>query len=43
MKVIGVVGSPRKNGNTELLPKHTLKAISEEGCALSLFGYSAWK
>src|SRR4030043_2095540 len=31
MKVIGVVGSPRKNGNTELLTRHTLKAIAEEG------------
>ncbi|MFW6118114.1 MAG: flavodoxin family protein [Chloroflexota bacterium] len=31
MKVIGIVGSPRKNGNTELLTKHTLKAVSEEG------------
>jgi multimeric flavodoxin WrbA len=31
MKVIGIVGSPRKNGNTELLARHTLKAISEEG------------
>jgi multimeric flavodoxin WrbA len=31
MKVIGIVGSPRENGNTELLTKHTLKAISEEG------------
>jgi multimeric flavodoxin WrbA len=31
MKVIGIVGSPRKNGNTELLTRHTLKAISEEG------------
>jgi len=31
MKVIGIVGSPRKNGNTELLTKHTLKAISQEG------------
>ena len=27
MKAIGVVGSPRKNGNTEILTKHTLKAI----------------
>jgi multimeric flavodoxin WrbA len=27
MKVIGIVGSPRKNGNTELLTKHMLKAI----------------
>lgn len=31
MKVIGIVGSPRKNGNTELLTAHTLRAISEEG------------
>ena len=31
MKVIGIVGSPRKNGNTEMLTKHTLKAVSEEG------------
>jgi len=31
MKAIGIVGSPRKNGNTELLTAHTLKAIAEEG------------
>lgn len=31
MKVIGIVGSPRKNGNTESLTLHTLKAITEEG------------
>lgn len=31
MKVIGIVGSPRKNGNTEILTRHTLKAIAEEG------------
>ena len=31
MKAVGVVGSPRKNGNTEILTKHTLKAIEEEG------------
>ena len=31
MKVIGIVGSPRINGNTELLTGHTLKAVSEEG------------
>jgi multimeric flavodoxin WrbA len=36
MKVIGIVGSPRKNGNTELLTKHTLKAISEEGLDIEL-------
>ena len=31
MKVIGIVGSPRGNGNTEFFTAHTLKAISEEG------------
>jgi multimeric flavodoxin WrbA len=31
MKVIAVVGSPRRNGNTELLSAHALKAIAEEG------------
>ena len=31
MKAIGIVGSPRKNGNTEILTKHALKAIEEEG------------
>lgn len=31
MKAIGIVGSPRKNGNTEILTRHTLKAIAEEG------------
>jgi len=31
LKVIGVVGSPRKDGNTEFLTRHTLKAIEDEG------------
>ncbi|MFC1860327.1 flavodoxin family protein [Chloroflexota bacterium] len=31
MKAIGIVGSPRKGGNTEILTGHTLKAIEEEG------------
>ena len=31
MKVLGIVGSPRKNGNTEILTKHALKAAAEEG------------
>jgi len=30
MKVIGIVGSPRKHGNTEILTAHALKAIAEE-------------
>ncbi|MDD4858764.1 MAG: flavodoxin family protein [Dehalococcoidales bacterium] len=36
MKAIGIVGSPRKNGNTELLMAHTLKAIGEEGIETEL-------
>ncbi len=36
MKVIGIVGSPRKNGNTEILTAHTLKAIGEEGLETEL-------
>jgi multimeric flavodoxin WrbA len=31
MRVLGIVGSPRKNGNTEILTTHALKAIAEEG------------
>jgi multimeric flavodoxin WrbA len=40
MKVIGIVGSPRKNGNTELLTTHTLKAIAEEGLDTELISLS---
>ncbi len=31
MKTIAIVGSPRKKGNTEILTRHALKAIEEEG------------
>jgi multimeric flavodoxin WrbA len=36
MKVVAIVGSPRKNGNTEILSTHALKAISEEGLETEL-------
>jgi multimeric flavodoxin WrbA len=36
MKAIGIVGSPRKGGNTEILTRHTLKAIAEEGLSTEL-------
>jgi multimeric flavodoxin WrbA len=36
MKAVGIVGSPRKNGNTEILTAHTLKAIAEEGLETEL-------
>jgi multimeric flavodoxin WrbA len=31
MKVIAIIGSPRRHGNTELLAEHTLKAVAESG------------
>ena len=36
MKAIGIVGSPRKNGNTEIITAHCLKAIAEEGMETEL-------
>lgn len=36
MKAIGIVGSPRKGGNTEILTAHCLKAIEEEGIETEL-------
>ncbi|MBN1643976.1 MAG: flavodoxin family protein [Dehalococcoidales bacterium] len=40
MKAIGIVGSPRKAGNTEILTAHTLKAIAEEGINTELIRLS---
>ena len=31
MKAVGIVASPRENGNSEFLTRHALKAIEEEG------------
>ena len=36
MKAVGIVGSPRKGGNTEILTAHCLKAIAEEGIKTEL-------
>jgi multimeric flavodoxin WrbA len=36
LKAIAISGSPRKNGNTELLSRHALKAIEEEGITTEL-------
>lgn len=36
MKALAIVGSPRKGGNTEILTRHTLKAIEEEGLETEL-------
>ena len=37
MKAIGVVGSPRKNGNTKIITRHVLKAIEQEGIEAELY------
>ena len=36
MKALGIVGSPRKGGNSEILTAHCLKAIAEEGVKTEL-------
>ncbi|MFC1908526.1 flavodoxin family protein [Chloroflexota bacterium] len=36
MKAIGIVGSPRENGNTEIITRHTLKSVKEEGIETEL-------
>ncbi len=43
MKAIGIVSSPRKNGNTEILTEHTLKAIAEEGLDTELIRLAGLK
>ncbi|MBI4186669.1 MAG: flavodoxin family protein [Chloroflexi bacterium] len=36
MKVLGIVGSPRRGGNTEFITRHTLQAVEEEGVGTEL-------
>jgi multimeric flavodoxin WrbA len=36
MRAIAVTGSPRKNGNTEILTRHALNAMEEEGLTTEL-------
>jgi multimeric flavodoxin WrbA len=36
MKVVGIVGSPRKNGNTELMVKEALASAEEAGAQIEL-------
>ena len=40
MKAIGISGSPRKNGNTEIITGYILKAIEEEGNETELMSLS---
>ena len=37
MRVLGIVGSPRKDGNTEILMREVLKAAREAGCETDVF------
>jgi multimeric flavodoxin WrbA len=37
MRVLGIVGSPRKNGNTEILMREVLSAAQHAGCETDLF------
>ena len=37
MKMVGIVGSPRKNGNTEILMNEVLKAAREAGFETEMF------
>lgn len=37
MKILGIVGSPRKNGNTEIMMKEVLKATHDAGCMTDIF------
>ncbi|OGO43814.1 MAG: hypothetical protein A2Z05_08425 [Chloroflexi bacterium RBG_16_60_22] len=36
MKAVGIVGSPRKGGNSEIITAHCLKAMAEEGLETEL-------
>ena len=38
MRTIGIVGSPRKGGNTEIVTAHALRAIEEDGIETELIG-----
>jgi multimeric flavodoxin WrbA len=37
MRILGIIGSPRKNGNTEILMKEALKVASEAGYETEIF------
>ena len=36
MKIIGIIGSPRKGGNTEIMIKEALKAVEKEGVEIDV-------
>ena len=43
MKVIGIVGSPRKNGNTAFLVNEALEIIASEGIETGIIHLSGKK
>ncbi|MBI5049502.1 MAG: flavodoxin family protein [Nitrospirae bacterium] len=43
MKIIAFLGSPRKEGNTELLLKETVRGIEEEGLTVQIFNLNSMK
>ncbi|MBI4653875.1 MAG: flavodoxin family protein [Nitrospirae bacterium] len=43
MKVIAFLGSPRKNGNTEILLKETIRGIEEAGLSVQIFDLNSLK
>jgi multimeric flavodoxin WrbA len=40
MRILGIVGSPRKNGNTEILMNEALKVARDAGCETEMFRMS---
>jgi multimeric flavodoxin WrbA len=40
MRILGIVGSPRKNGNTEILMNEALKVARDAGCETEIFRMS---
>lgn len=37
MRILGIVGSPRKNGNTEIMMNEALRVAREAGCETEMF------
>lgn len=37
MRILGIVGSPRRNGNTEILMREALKPAADSGCETEMF------
>jgi multimeric flavodoxin WrbA len=42
-RILGVVGSPRRNGNTNILVSRILEGAKEEGVVLDDYFYRQWQ